>query len=135
MDSKQLAEKLNGREYGEETSPEEEKLARESGLVIVFGYSDDCCELRGAVDDELGSFDGGEIANLDKNGIIRECSDGCDYYRKALQSSKVLSAKWQDGEYSWTFDIDVPYETFDIMEDGEKYCRGIVFSLDDFDEL
>ena len=26
---------------------EEEKLAKESGLVVVFGYSDDCVEFRG----------------------------------------------------------------------------------------
>ena len=41
MTAKELAELLNGREYGNEITSDEEKLAKESGLVVVFGYSDD----------------------------------------------------------------------------------------------
>ena len=29
-------------------------LAKELGFVVVFGYSDDNAELRGAIDDEIG---------------------------------------------------------------------------------
>ena len=35
---------------------------------------------------------------------------------------------------SWSYLTDIPHKTFDIMEDGEIYCRGIVFSLDDLGE-
>ena len=49
MTSKELAELLNGREYGEETTPEIIKLAKDNGLVIVYGYSDDNTELEGAI--------------------------------------------------------------------------------------
>ena len=51
---REFANRLSGREYMSEISAEEEREAREKGLVIVFGYSDDCIEFRGAIDDELG---------------------------------------------------------------------------------
>jgi hypothetical protein len=31
--------------------------------------------------------------------------------------------------YSWDSLSDAPLATFDIMEDDELFCRGIVFSL------
>ena len=37
---------------------------------------------------------------------------------------------WHDtGDYEWIYLTDIPHETFDIMFEGEKYCRGIVFEL------
>ena len=32
---------------------------------------------------------------------------------------------------AWTYRTDIPHETFMIYEDGEPYCRGIVFNIDD----
>ena len=42
---------------------EEERLAKENGLVVVFGYSDDNIELRGAINNEAGCFDGGSFSS------------------------------------------------------------------------
>ena len=47
----QLAETLNGNEIGNEITKEQEQQAKENGLVVVFGYSDDNMELRGALYD------------------------------------------------------------------------------------
>lgn len=49
MTKEQLAEMLNGRQYGDETTPEIERLAKENGLCIAFGASDDLLEFRGSV--------------------------------------------------------------------------------------
>ena len=45
MTAKQLAERLDGREYLSEITPEEEREAEANGLVAVYGYSDDNVEL------------------------------------------------------------------------------------------
>lgn len=101
-----FAEMLNGRRYGDEMLPSEIAQARELGFTVVFGYSDDCVEFRGDYTDEIDCFNGGRVYE-----------DG----------DKYIDAVWCDGEYSWTYKTNIPHATFDIYEDGEKYCRGIVF--------
>ena len=102
----EFAKQLNGGEYGNELTRSEEQEAKELGFVVVFGYSDDNAEFRGAIDDEVGCYNGGRIYE-----------NGEDY----------IDAVWCEGEYSWTYNTNIPHATFDIYEDGEKYCRGIVF--------
>ena len=135
MTVQELAESLNGREYGSEVSPEDRRLAKESGLVIVYGYSDDCAELDGAIQDEAGCFDGGTFL-ITKTGVMREPDCGynrCDYFVTATKSAKKIRALWcaPEAEAPWTYETDIPHETFDIYEDGELYCVGIVFRLED----
>lgn len=105
-----FAEGLNGREYGSEITPFEEQRAKELGFVVVFGYSDDNAEFRGAIDDEVGCYDGGRI--FEKNG-------------------KYIDAIWCDGEFTWTYDTNIPHSTFNIYDGEEKYCKGIVFKRSD----
>ena len=104
-----FAQGLNGREYGREITPLEEKRAKELGFVVVFGYSDDNAEFRGAIYDEIGCYDGGRVYE---------------------QGDRYIDAVWCDGDYSWTYSTNIPHAVFDIYEYGEKYCRGIVFQLD-----
>jgi hypothetical protein len=96
-------------QYENELSLMAAAIAEENGLVVVFGASDDLCEIRGAEDDEIDCFDGGEATIAGAKVKINWCKDG----------------------YSWTYDTDIPHECFDVYEDGEKYCRGIVFSISD----
>jgi hypothetical protein len=42
---------------------------------------------------------------------------------------KTIEAIWGKDGYSWTYKTDIPHATFDIFEDGEKFCRGIVFDI------
>lgn len=35
---------------------------------------------------------------------------------------------------TWAYVTEIPHETFMVYEDGESYCRGIVFSIDDVRE-
>ena len=76
MTIKEFAEMLNGRCVRKEITAEEEKLADELRYVVVFGYSDDLAEFRGAIEDERDGFDAGRIF-----------SDG----------SKSIDAVWCDG--------------------------------------
>lgn len=132
MTAQELAALLNGRAYGEEISDAEEKQAKDAGLVVVFGASDDLMEFRGAVSDEVGAYKGND-AFFTKAGLLRSlCSDEeCPYFAEKQDAATYIAAKWHDGGIPWTYETEIPHATFDIMEDDEKYCRGIVFALAD----
>jgi hypothetical protein len=49
-----VAAHLTGRQYLNEVTYEEEAWLKTWGLVVVFGASDDLCQLRGAILDEVG---------------------------------------------------------------------------------
>ena len=140
MTKEELAGKLDGREYRKEIDLAEEKSAKEARLVVVFGVSDDLMEFRGAIDDDVGAYDGGE-ALVDARGLLPSRSDIDDdviledfFARRKL--AWLIEALWcAEGEWRWTFRTDIPHATFEVGEtDGNEtnpYCRGIVFSLDD----
>jgi hypothetical protein len=131
MNKEELATKLNGREIYEELSEKEEAEIKAAGLVVAFGASDDLLELRGAINDEVGACGGTEYP-ITPNGLLaNECSDyDCPYYKRLVAgSSDKVTAEWDVKEYSWYIGATLPFAPFDIMEDGEKYCRGIVFEM------
>lgn len=133
MNTKELAAMLSGREYRKEISHNEAAAASVSGLVVVFGASDDLMEFRGAISDEIGAYEGA-TAYLDATGLLtNDCeNDECPHFGKLKERAQTIDALWceEDG-YSWTFSTKIPHETFEILEDGEPYCRGIVFALAD----
>lgn len=137
MTAKELAEMLSGRETGNETTPREGLSARDAGLVVVYGYSDDNVEFRGAIDEEVGAYEGTTIY-LTKDGLLEEPACGiaenieCPYFIQVREKAQTIKAVWHDeGGPCWTFETDIPHETFTIMEDGEPWCIGIVFSMAD----
>lgn len=129
MDIKDFAIVLAGREYGREISKEEEKLAKELGFIVVFGYSDDNTEFRGAIDDEVGCYNGGKIY-LDKNGILEKCECQCKYSKLAKEKAKVIKAIW--GEW-WEYETSIPHSEFEIYDGDDLYCKGIVFDIRDLE--
>lgn len=130
MDIKEFAHKLNGRMYGNEITVEEETFARELGYVVVFGYSDDNTEFRGAIDDEVGSYNGG-IIRISSIGVLEECECNCKSYIEALKHSKRIYVIWDSDGYSLVYKTQIPHETFEIFDNGDKYCKGIIFKLTD----
>jgi len=127
---------LNGRQYGDEITMDECNSLRQLGLVVVFGSSDDNMEFRGAIYTETGCFNGGEIF-LDKDGLFEDCECECKYSIEAKLKCKYINALWCEPTepdhdcISWTYDTDIPHETFNIMEGNEIFCIGIVFDIKD----
>lgn len=134
-----FAQALNGREYRCELYPQEERKAKENGIVIVFGQSDDLmiaagiiCEEYGAVDKDVyyiiktkkGSYDFREAEDL---------SEDTDLNSLPKITIRRGTGKEQDelGEFYWYYQTDIPHATFDIKDGGENFCRGIVFHIDD----
>lgn len=139
MTKEQLASTLDGRCYGDVMTRNEAMAARDSGLVVVFGGSDDLVILEGAVDDEKGAGDGTVIA-IDKEGILpdfhhlcqEEDMDGLrDYFRRESHVVGIRTLWCREPDTLWTYETSIPHATFRVVEDGQTYCRGIVFRLED----
>jgi hypothetical protein len=108
---------------------------KEAGLAAVFGTSDDLMEFCGAIFDEIGCWNGGN-AYLTRNGLLKnECgAEDCTYYLRERQKASVIEAIWAKDDISWQYKTAISHVTFDVLEDGEVYCRGIVFALADVPE-
>ncbi len=87
----QLATLLDGRAYGEVIAPEEERAAKDNGLVPVYGTSDDLMVFAGAIHDDVGCFDGG-TAYLDETGLwYSGCDDDdCPYAEEERKKCKTI---------------------------------------------
>lgn len=121
----QLATILNGAEYGNEMSNEEIIIAKESGLVVVYGASDDLMEFEGAINEEFGTE-----AYFDNEGnTFERCDDDCIHSQRAFEKANKIEADYT--KEGWRYKTEIPHATFDIMEDGELYCKGIVFDMVD----
>jgi len=131
MDKKELAKLLNGREYGYEIFRDVWRGAIDAGLVIVSGASDDLMEFDGAICDESGGFDGGKVF-FDRNGVSQDNMERANFIQAFWCNKNALD---ENGNIiTWTYKTEIPHETFMIYDNGEPYCRGIIFDLSDIKE-
>ena len=138
MKLKEFAKKLNGREYEYPLFTKAEiEEAKANDIVIVYGASDDLIELAGAIYDETDVWDGGTVHiqyPYMKDG--QKIGGGFVSGNNGQQNVMSITAKWCEDEdengniITWSYETSVPHETFDILEDGELYCRGIVFFIE-----
>jgi hypothetical protein len=140
MTKEELAARLNGRQYQEEIREDEELIAKREGLLVIFGASDDLCELRGAINDEVSAWQGADI-HISKGGQLLATieKDEAEVLKKygvlkvvedAQKAATKVTAQWcKTKDFSWTLETSAPHATFDIMEDEDGYCRGVVLDL------
>ncbi len=132
MTKELLAEKLNGREIGDEITDKECAEAKTAGLLVIFGASDDLMEFRGAIRDEAYPGESG-VVKLHRGGILDSHDDcECEFcgYESISKKCAGIQAMWcKEPGYSWTYKTTLPHATFEVVEDGGKYCRGIVIEL------
>ena len=135
-DAKSVAKKLQGCQYRDELTGREEVVLEKNRIVVAFGRSDDVIQFNGAVSDETGAWRQSETY-FTRDGILKnECEEyDCPNFRKFLESVKygTVTSETDHDKYGCTHYLtaDFPHHKFDVMEDGEKYCVGIAFSLDD----
>lgn len=130
MTPKKLASLLNGRQIGKEITKDEEKLAFYNELVVIFGASDDLVELRGAINNEVGAYGSTMVCFLNGELLERECEDEtCPHEEKLYNKSKKVLAEF--GDEGWNFTTSIPHETFNIMEEDQIFCKGIILHLRD----
>lgn len=151
MTKEQLALLLDGNEYRDEMTKEQEQIAKENNLLVLFGSSDDNLEMRGAVYDEIGAWDGGEYALVLEGEMY---ADGVEEntYHKAKgnfvlplsdvndndDNPRLIRVDWCPADQprlSWRVTSNMPCDSFTICDEGEPYCQGIVIDLDEVEPL
>jgi hypothetical protein len=130
LTAKDAAAALDGNEYTKEGSRELWSAMKEAGLVAVFGASDDLVEFRGAIDEEIGAYNGTTVF-LTPAGLLTDCDDNCEHFQRAKKAARPINALWDVDGFSWRYATDIPHAKFVINEDGDPYCEGIVFALAD----
>lgn len=140
-----IAALLNGVEYSRDVvSHEIAAQAKAAGILIVYGASDDLIEFDGAWSDEAGAGENTEVM-IDATGVLPSWETVKDEDNEELaaewhvrkRGARIITTLWapkdDDGnEYaSWAYTTDIPHSTFDVMEDGELYCRGICLAVAD----
>ncbi len=146
MNKEEFAKLLSGREYGMEITKDEERIAKESGLIVIFGYSDDNVEFRGVLRDEIGAYEGACFV-IAKAGDKVVVSQNPKFYREiddleaialepeiyALNNKNKFEAVSTPSELDcyWLIKTEMPHATFDIFEDCELFCRGVVIEVAD----
>ena len=132
MNAKELADKLNGIEYPMRDIKERIEGAKESGLVVIVGYSDDGASVLGAINEEVSAWEGVDILFTESDIYREQCEDEyCPHEEKIKSRCKIVKAIWLKDEYSWVYETSIPHVTFDVNEGKDKYCRGIVFNIND----
>lgn len=134
----EFAQKLHGRIKGKDIMTDDEILARDNGLCIVVGESDDLMGIYGAIYDEVGALNGG-LAWVRDDGTIIGDENCSDVEREDMSNASIptVRAVWQPKELkgaSWLITTEIPHATFDIYDDEDTeqiFCRGIVFALVD----
>lgn len=136
MDTKTAAQRLHGMEYRSDAQYKDIFAEmKAAGLVAVMGASDDLIDLQGAINDEYGA--GSPILFWDGAILENECEEErCPYFEKIAKKAVALTADHGHhpdvpGEPHWVIDFPIEHETFDVMEDDEVFCRGIIFALRD----
>lgn len=141
MTKEELAAQLSGIEYPCRIDKALIAQAKAAGLVIIYGASDDLMEFDGAFRDEVGCYNGGQakvdaLGVLDRDQVDDDDDEAIADYVTRSRTAQSIEALWHDGMSdasvpAWTYMTDIPHATFDVMDDGELYCRGIVLALAD----
>ena len=136
--SKEFAMLINGRECGDETTLGENMLARDNGLIVVYGCSDDMMLVDGYIDDVIGVWEGGTVG-IGTHDV--DCEFGFfvgnedDYPIRNVNGDThvrdCIVAVYSTTGVAWEYRTNIPHETFDVMDGGTLYCKGIVIDIRD----
>jgi hypothetical protein len=148
MTAKEWAARINGIEYPADELAGLNKAMADDGIVIAYGASDDLLEFRGVIYDEAGAWEGTEVRVFSRGEGTAflfnedENKESAEFNRKEIVAMPKIRAIFAprnrdvldngDDEMfaTWLIETEIPHETFDIMEDGELFCRGVVFQAD-----
>lgn len=134
MDIATVAKQLHGCTYPLRLGKETEAQLKDAGIVIVHGNSDDIMSFSGAIYDEVSCYDGG-TALLDAEGLLSESTEDMSeeelrHHLDRKTRAMAIHALWSDhAGPAWTYNTEIPCQTFEVIDDGEIYCIGLVFSL------
>lgn len=135
-----FAKRLNGRQYREEITHEEEKEARVNNLLVLFGSSDDILVLRGTILDEVGAY-GGTSIKVSKDGMYYLTKNDREREQESYnflsdRGYKIILPETFDVKIMWSTDVNWLIEsnaekqaTFKIFEEDRLFGIGMVIEL------
>jgi len=144
----EIAERLDGVRYPD-IPRDVIEAARQKGVVILHGMSDDYVVLSGAFSDEAyGNF------RLTRKGLLTglgaTLDSATDYnsvhgdedlrplemvqaWKRNFDASAVIRSDY--GETGWVLGTDVPHSTFRIMDDDDLHSLGLVIAVEELPVL
>lgn len=135
LDGSELAAFLDGDQRLKVMGRMERRWAKESGLVAAFRAGGNYIEFCGAVNDEINLYEYNNVFFTKAGLLLNTCDDeNCPHFERLKMAATPISIIWGNDRYSFTIETAIPHATFDVLQEGEKYCRGIVFALSDVPE-
>jgi hypothetical protein len=100
-------------------------------VVAVFGASDDLLEFRGAINDELGAWEGTECW-ITPNGTLIDTENLAKSYESNGVALIHINAEWcpSDADMNWRIRTSAPHAIFELLNDDDSsrvFCLGVVF--------
>ena len=145
MKKEEFAQFLDGLQNGVEIGDYEKIQAEKNKLLVCF-ISDDLLKLKGLIFDEfvvderdtkyhLYIGEGGDLTCISQIEIeeIKEILAG---YNLGFILPKIpIKIQWcpKELDCTWLITTNIPHATFDVINGGELYCRGIVLELTDIE--
>lgn len=134
---------------------------REDNIVIIYGYSDDIVEFDGAIIEELDCYGAADffIDYIDRHCYYLFPQDFVDHATEYINSDyedtlplidellqehikKIIKLKaaycGKFNKDGWGFELELPestkidYDTFNVLEDGEVFIKGLIIDLESF---
>lgn len=137
---------LDGNEPVDEITREQERIAAENNLLVLFCRSNDVLEMRGAIHGEVDATGGGDFALIlegeqfsdDESDAIRRAGSNAvmrisDEYDNE-DNPRLIRVEWcreDETPLDWGITSNLPSAWFTIFDNGEPFCAGIVIDLDD----
>lgn len=140
-----IQELCNGIEYSRHVPEEAEKLAKENGIVIIVGGSDDLmycygadCYLTDEVEHGVG-WDGEDLTEYENDAQLRSEAKqlGLKIYWKGQISDtgerKENYSTEESGAFSYSVNPEIEHLEFKVCESqndfSDIYCTGIIIKL------
>lgn len=130
-----LAEKLEGVQYPLTITSELREVIADSNLVIVYGASDDLIEFDGSIYEEMSAWEGATVYVLTDGSVIKDynyeeriaLASGNEL--EELKKAQKIQAIWGEEGISFQYKTKIPHAVFNVLEDKDIYCKGIVFDM------
>lgn len=144
INRKQFAKLLDKRQYRNEMTMQEEKLAKENGLLVIFGASDDLLEFRGLISEEIPAYEGcsafiiknkiGELSVIEENKF-KKYTTNKEVEIKIPNIRIIADFNPTFIDTSWLISSEIENSSFDIFDGNDLFCRAIVIDKETIEKV
>jgi hypothetical protein len=150
LNEQEVVKLLNGRDCENLITDSEIEILKNNNLVIVYGENDNLIKFKGVFNDEQEYYNifQKQYITVNPKGIYKGiCSHkDCEHYEFfsnfycencefAGDDSKnfVITVLYGATYFAWLILTHIQHSSFDILKNDKKFCKGIVFNLDNIE--